>query len=78
MAAENAGIEPGDTVAVWSCGPVGQFAIQSAWMLGAGRVIAVARVPARLAAASKQLIPTRDSDRARASNQIYSPSENDS
>jgi threonine dehydrogenase-like Zn-dependent dehydrogenase len=36
MAAENAEIEPGDTVAVWGCGPVGQFAIQSAWMLGAG------------------------------------------
>ena len=37
MAAENAGIENGDTVAVWGCGPVAQFAIQSAWMLGAGR-----------------------------------------
>ncbi len=35
MAAENCDIEPGDTVAVWGCGPVGQFAIQSAWMLGA-------------------------------------------
>lgn len=48
MAAENAQIEPGDTVAVWGCGPVGQFAIQSAWMLGAGRVIAIDRVPERL------------------------------
>jgi threonine dehydrogenase-like Zn-dependent dehydrogenase len=48
MAAENADIEPGDTVAVWGCGPVGQFAIQSAWMLGAGRVIAIDRVPERL------------------------------
>ena len=48
MAAENCGIEPGDTVAVWGCGPVGQFAIQSAWMLGAGRVIAIDRVPERL------------------------------
>jgi threonine dehydrogenase-like Zn-dependent dehydrogenase len=48
MAAENAEIEPGDTVAVWGCGPVGQFAIQSAWMLGAGRVIAIDRVPERL------------------------------
>jgi threonine dehydrogenase-like Zn-dependent dehydrogenase len=37
MAAENAEIEPGDTVAVWGCGPVGQFAIRSALMLGAGR-----------------------------------------
>ncbi len=48
MAAENAEIEDGDTVAIWGCGPVGQFAIQSAWMLGAGRVIAIDRVPERL------------------------------
>lgn len=53
MAAENAEIEPGDTVAVWGCGPVGQFAIQSAWMLGAGRVIAIDRVPERLAMAER-------------------------
>jgi threonine dehydrogenase-like Zn-dependent dehydrogenase len=48
MGAENADIEPGDTVAVWGCGPVGQFAIQSAWMMGAGRVIAIDMVPERL------------------------------
>ena len=48
MAAENAEIAPGDTVAVWGCGPVGQFTIKSAWMLGAGRVIAIDRVPERL------------------------------
>ena len=48
MAAENAQIEEGDTVAIWGCGPVGQFAIQSAWMLGAGRVIAIDTVPERL------------------------------
>lgn len=48
MAAENADIEDGDTVAVWGCGPVGQFCIQSAWMLGAGRVIAIDTVPERL------------------------------
>ncbi|PSQ27241.1 glutathione-dependent formaldehyde dehydrogenase [Halobacteriales archaeon QS_9_68_17] len=48
MAAENAGIEEDDTVAVWGCGPVGQFAVQSAWMLGAGRVIAIDRVQERL------------------------------
>ena len=48
MAAENAEIAPGDTVAVWGCGPVGQFAIQSAWMLGAGRVIAIDREAERL------------------------------
>ena len=53
MAAENCGIEEGDTVAVWGCGPVGQFTIQSAWMLGAGRVIAIDRVPERLAMAAK-------------------------
>ena len=48
MAAENCDIEPGDTVAVWGCGPVGLFAIRSAWMLGAGRVIGIDRVPERL------------------------------
>ena len=48
MAAENADIEPGDTVAVWGCGPVGQFTIRSCWMLGAGRVIAIDRLPERL------------------------------
>jgi threonine dehydrogenase-like Zn-dependent dehydrogenase len=48
MAAENAEIEPGDTVAVWGAGPVGQFAMQSAWMLGAGRVIAIDNVPERV------------------------------
>ena len=53
MAAENAQIEPGDTVAVWGCGPVGQFAIQSAWMFGAGRVIAIDCVPERLQMAEK-------------------------
>ncbi len=48
MAAEQAEIEPGDTVAVWGCGPVGQFTIRSAWMFKAGRVIAIDRVPERL------------------------------
>ncbi|HEY4575085.1 MAG TPA: zinc-dependent alcohol dehydrogenase, partial [Thermoanaerobaculia bacterium] len=48
MAAENCNLQPGDTVAVFGCGPVGQFAIQSAWMLGAGRVIAIDRFPERL------------------------------
>jgi threonine dehydrogenase-like Zn-dependent dehydrogenase len=54
MAAENCGIEPGDTVAVWGCGPVAQFAIQSAWMLGAERIIAIDHVPERLEMASQQ------------------------
>jgi threonine dehydrogenase-like Zn-dependent dehydrogenase len=53
MAAENAEIQPGDTVAVWGCGPVGQFCVQSAWMHGAGRVIAIDRVPERLRMAEK-------------------------
>jgi threonine dehydrogenase-like Zn-dependent dehydrogenase len=51
MAAENAQIEDGDTVAIWGCGPVGQFAIRSAFMMGAGRVIAIDEVPERLAMA---------------------------
>ncbi len=48
MGAENCNIRQGDTVAIWGCGPVGQFAIRSAFMLGAGRVIAIDRVPERL------------------------------
>jgi len=48
MAAENCQIKPGDTVAVWGCGPVGQFAIQSAFLLGAERVIGIDRFPERL------------------------------
>jgi len=51
MAAENCNIQPGDTVCVFGCGPVGQFAIQSAWMLGAERVIAIDRFPERLSLA---------------------------
>ncbi len=51
MAAENCDIQPGDTVAIWGCGPVGQFAIRSALMLGAQRVIAIDRFPERLALA---------------------------
>ena len=48
MAAENCNIQPGDTIAVWGCGPVGQFAIKSAFVLGASRVIAIDREPERL------------------------------
>ena len=48
QAAENCNIRSGDTIAVWGCGPVGQFAIQSAWLLGAERVIAIDRIPERL------------------------------
>ena len=48
MGAENCNIRPSDTVAIWGCGPVGQFAIRSAFILGAGRVIAIDRIPERL------------------------------
>jgi len=54
MAAENAEIEPGETVAIWGCGPVAQFAIWSAWKMGAGRVIAIDRVAERLQMAETQ------------------------
>jgi threonine dehydrogenase-like Zn-dependent dehydrogenase len=48
MGAEMADIKPGDTVAVWGAGPVGQFAIASAYLLGAERVIAIDRFDYRL------------------------------
>ncbi len=51
QAAENCNIKRGDTVAVWGCGPVGLFAIKSAYLLGAERVIAIDRFPERLALA---------------------------
>ncbi len=53
MAAENCNIQPGDVVAVWGCGPVGQFAIRSAYLLGAERVIAIDRIPERLRLAER-------------------------
>src|SRR5213078_3343666 len=49
MAAENCDIKPGDVVAVWGAGPVGQFAMMSAFLLGAERVIAIDRFDYRLA-----------------------------
>ena len=48
MGAEMCNIQPGDIIAVWGCGPVGQFAIKSAKVLGAERVIAIDRFPYRL------------------------------
>jgi len=54
MAAENCNIQPGDTLAIWGCGPVGQFAIKSAFLLGAERVIAIDDTPERLQMAREQ------------------------
>jgi len=70
MAAENANIQPGDTVAVWGCGPVGQFAIRSAWMLGAGRVIAIDDVAERLAMARAGKAETIDTSLENASERL--------
>jgi threonine dehydrogenase-like Zn-dependent dehydrogenase len=66
MAAEQCNIQKGDTVAVWGCGPVGQFAIRSAYLLGAEKVIAIddaGKVPERIqmaAAANAITIDMRD------------------
>ena len=54
MGAEMCDIKPGDTIAVWGCGPVGQLAIASAFLLGAERVIAIDRFPYRLEMARTQ------------------------
>jgi threonine dehydrogenase-like Zn-dependent dehydrogenase len=70
MAAENANIQPGDTVAVWGCGPVGQFVIRSALMLGAGRVIAIDDVPERLAMARAGYAETIDTSKENASERL--------
>jgi threonine dehydrogenase-like Zn-dependent dehydrogenase len=51
MAADFCNLKGGETVAIWGCGPVGQFAIRSAFMLGAERVIAIDTVPERMAMA---------------------------
>src|SRR5206468_12368176 len=48
QAAAQCEIEPTDTVAIWGCGPVGQFTIRSAILMGAKQVIAIDRVPERL------------------------------
>jgi threonine dehydrogenase-like Zn-dependent dehydrogenase len=54
QAADDCNIKPGDVIAVWGCGPVGQFAIKSAYMLGAERVVAIDRFPERLRLAREQ------------------------
>ena len=53
QAAEMGDIQPGETVAVFGCGPVGLFAMKSAWLLGAGRVIAIDHVDERLEMAER-------------------------
>jgi threonine dehydrogenase-like Zn-dependent dehydrogenase len=55
MGAEMCDIQPGDTIAVWGCGPVGQFAMASARLLGAERVIGIDRFPYRLQMAREQV-----------------------
>lgn len=60
MGAENCNIQRGDTVAIWGCGPVGQFAIRSAFLLGAERVIAIDKVPERLRLAEQAGAETID------------------
>jgi threonine dehydrogenase-like Zn-dependent dehydrogenase len=60
MAAEHCGIKGGETILVFGCGPVGQFAIKSAFLLGAERVIAVDTVPERVALAQKSGAETLD------------------
>jgi threonine dehydrogenase-like Zn-dependent dehydrogenase len=65
MAAENCNIQQGDTIAVWGCGPVGQFAIRSAFLLGASRVIAIDTVPERqemAAQAGAEVLDSMDPD----------------
>ncbi|MGH9348866.1 MAG: zinc-dependent alcohol dehydrogenase [Vicinamibacterales bacterium] len=60
MAAENCEISKGDTIAVWGCGPVGQFAIRCAFLLGAGRVIAIDHVSERRLMAAQAGADTLD------------------
>ena len=55
MGAEMCNIQPGDTIAVWGCGPVGQFAMKSAFLLGAERVIGIDRFPERLRMARERV-----------------------
>ena len=63
MAAENCEIDEGDTIAVFGCGPVGQFAVRSAFLQGAERVIAIDSIPERLAMAEGVGAETLDESR---------------
>jgi threonine dehydrogenase-like Zn-dependent dehydrogenase len=70
MAIEQCHIDPGATVAIWGCGPVAQFAIRSAWMLGAGRVIAIDRVAERLEMAEQGKAETINFDKVSVYDQL--------
>ena len=76
MAAENAQITDGDTVAIWGCGPVGQFAIRSAIMMGAGKVIAIDEVPERLAMARAGGAETLDFSKVDVYEELMARTEN--
>ena len=62
MAVENCDIQPGDTVAIWGCGPVGLLAIKCAYLQGAERVISIDNVPERLKLARSAKAETIDYD----------------
>ncbi|GLY85549.1 glutathione-dependent formaldehyde dehydrogenase [Actinoallomurus iriomotensis] len=64
MGAEMCDIAPGDVIAVWGAGPVGQFAIASAFLMGASRVIAIDRLPYRLRKAESTGAEVLDYERA--------------
>ncbi|MDY0885658.1 zinc-dependent alcohol dehydrogenase [Dongia soli] len=70
MAAEFCDIKGGETIAIWGCGPVGQMAIRSAFLLGAARVLAVDRVPERLALAREAGAVTIDFSEEEVSERI--------
>lgn len=71
MGAENCDVLPGDTVAVWGCGPVGQMAIRSLFLQGAARVIAIDNLPERLALAQRAGAETINSDEADVYERLY-------
>src|SRR5262249_14941753 len=74
MGAEMCDIQPGDTIAVWGCGPVGQFAMASAFLLGAERVIGIDRFEYRLRMAREktgaETINYEDTDVREALNEL--------
>jgi threonine dehydrogenase-like Zn-dependent dehydrogenase len=63
MAVENCNVQPGDTIAIWGAGPVGQFAIKSAFLLGASQVVSIDDVPERLRLAEQSGAKTIDISR---------------